>query len=233
MRRLAHGSAAFGTLRSSVWERRGLSLQTKLKVYRAVVLPSLLYACETWTVYSRHAKQLNAFHMRCLRRLLNIRWQDKIPDTEVLHRAEMESIYAVLKRSQPRWAGHVCRMTDKRLPKRLLYGELQHGKRSRGGQRKRYKDTLKASLKSCGLNPETGEADAQCRTSWCSAVRHGVADFERRRIREAERKRQLREAKDSSSLPPSQPSPLTCPHCYRTFLARIGLISHLRTHKSL
>ena len=81
MLRVAHGSAAFGRLRTSVWERRGLSLQTKLKVYRAVVLPSLLYACETWTVYSRHAKQLNAFHMRCLRRLLNINWQDKVPDT--------------------------------------------------------------------------------------------------------------------------------------------------------
>ena len=108
---------------------------------------------------------------------------DKIPDTEVLHRTEMESIYATLKRSsQLRWAGHVCRMPDERLPKRLLRGELHHGKRSRGGQRKRYKDTLKASLKSCGLDPETWEADAQCRTGWRSAVRHGVADFERRRI---------------------------------------------------
>ena len=148
------------------------------------------------------SKQRNAFHMRCLRRLLNIRWQDKIPDTEVLHTAETESIYAVLKRSQLRWAGHVCRTTDKRL----LYGELQHGKRSRGGQRKRYKDTLKARLKGCGLDPETWEADAQCRTSWRSAVRHGVADFERRRIREAERKRQLRNTKDSSCLPPTQPA---------------------------
>ncbi|XP_061749311.1 SLAM family member 5-like isoform X6 [Nerophis ophidion] len=96
MHRIAHGSAAFGRLRSSVWERKGLSPRTKLKVYRAVVLPALLYACETWTVYSRHAKQLNPFYMRSLRRLLNIRWQDKIPDTEVLHGAEMESIYAIL-----------------------------------------------------------------------------------------------------------------------------------------
>ena len=232
MRRVAHGSAAFGRLRSSVWECRGLSLQTKLKVYRAVVLPSLLYACETWTVYSRHAKQLNAFHMRCLRRLLNIRWQDKIPDTEVLHRTEMESIHAILKRSQLRWAGHVCRMSDERLPKRLLYGELKHGKRSRGGQRKRFKDTLKASLKSCGLDPETWEDDAQCRTGWRSAVRQGVAAFEKRCIQEAERKRQLRKATDSSSLSSRQPPTLTCPHCNRTFTARIGLISHLRTHKS-
>ena len=123
--RLARASAAFGRLQYTVWERRGISLQTKLKVYRAVVLPSLLYACETWTVYSRHARQLNSFHMRCLRKLLLIKWQDKVPDTEVLQRADMESVHAMLKRAQLRWAGHVCRMDDERLPKRLLYGDCQ------------------------------------------------------------------------------------------------------------
>ena len=39
---------------------------TKLKVYRSVVLPTLLYACETWTVYQRHAKRLNHFHQAVL-----------------------------------------------------------------------------------------------------------------------------------------------------------------------
>ena len=42
---------------------------------------------------------------------------------------------------------HVIRMPDECLPKKILYGELQVGKRSHGGQKKRYKDTLKASLK--------------------------------------------------------------------------------------
>ena len=82
--RIARASAAFGRLRDTVWERRGLTKETKLKVYQAVVLPSLLYACETWTTNSRHIKQSNAFHMRCLRSLLHIKWQDKVPDTEVL-----------------------------------------------------------------------------------------------------------------------------------------------------
>ena len=45
---------------------------TKLKVYRSVVLPTLLYACETWTVYQQHAKSLNHFHTSCLRKLLKI-----------------------------------------------------------------------------------------------------------------------------------------------------------------
>ena len=47
--RIAKASAAFGRLRGSGWDQGGISLDTKLKVYKAVVLPTLLYACETWT----------------------------------------------------------------------------------------------------------------------------------------------------------------------------------------
>ena len=60
--RIAKAGAAFGRLRGSVWDRSGIRLDTKLKVYKAVVLPTLLYACERWTVYQRHAKRLNHFH---------------------------------------------------------------------------------------------------------------------------------------------------------------------------
>ena len=145
--RIAKASAAFGQLHGSIWDRSGIRLDTKLKVYRLVVLPTLLYACETWTVYQRHAKRLNHFHTSCLRKLLKIKWQDRIPDTEFLKRAGMQSVHTLLKLAQLRWTGHVTRMPDERLPKKILYGELQVGKRSHGGQKKRYKDTLKASLK--------------------------------------------------------------------------------------
>ena len=131
--RTAKDSVAFGRLRTNVWERNGIRLDTKLKVYKAVVLSTLLYACETWTVYQRHAKKLNHFH---LRKLLKIRWQDKIPDTEVLKKANMQSVHTLLKLAQLRWTGHVTRMPDERLPKKFLYGELQVGKRSQGGQKK-------------------------------------------------------------------------------------------------
>ena len=140
--RIAKASAAFGRLRGSVWDRSGIRLDTKLKVYKAVVLPTLLYACETWTVYQRHAKILNHFHTSCLRQLLKIKWQDRIPDTEVLKRAGMQSLHTLLKLAQLRWTGHVARMPEERLPKKILYGELEMGKRFHGGQKKRYKDTL-------------------------------------------------------------------------------------------
>ena len=134
--RIAKASAAFGRLRDSVWDRSGMRLDTKLKVYKAVVLPALLYACETWTVYHRHAKRLNHFRTSCLRKLLKIKWQDRIPDTEVLKRAGMQNVLTLLKLAQLRWTGHVIRMHEERLPKKILYGELEMGKRSHGGQKK-------------------------------------------------------------------------------------------------
>ena len=67
--RIAKDSVAFGRLRANVWERNEIKLDTKLKVTKAVVLPTLLYACETWTVYQRYAKRLNHFHLSCLRKL--------------------------------------------------------------------------------------------------------------------------------------------------------------------
>ena len=156
----------------NVWNRRGITTVTKIKikVYRAIVLTTLLYGCETWTVYQRHARKLNHFHTTCLRKLLGIKWQDRIPDTEVLTRADLPSIYTILMQSQLRWAGHVARMSDERLPKKLLFGELQEGKRSQGGQKKRFKDTLKASLKSFNISHNTWEQTAQDRGVWRTAV---------------------------------------------------------------
>ena len=145
--RTAKASVAFGRLRTNVWERNGIRLDTKLKVYKAVVLPTLLYACETWTVYQRHAKKLNHFHLSCLRKLLKIRLQDKIPDTEVLKKAKMQSVHTLLKLAPLRWTGHVTRMPDERLPKKVLYGELQEGKRSQGAKRNATKTPLKPRLR--------------------------------------------------------------------------------------
>ena len=82
--RIAKASSMFGRLWSNVWDSRGISLATKMKVYWAIMITTLLYASESWTVYSRHARQLNKFHMSCLCKLLRIKWQDKVPNTRGL-----------------------------------------------------------------------------------------------------------------------------------------------------
>ena len=228
--RIAKASSAFGRLRVSVWDRRGIKLSTKLKVYKAAVLPTLLYACETWTVYERHAKKLNRFHINCLRQLLKINWKDRIPDTDVLDQAGMTSIHTLLRRAQLRWAGHIVRMQDTRLPKRLLYGELVHGIRSRGRPKLRFKDTLKASLKNFGIDVKKWEALTHDRSSWRSCVGEGAASYEQSRISGAQKKRELRKSRGNSEVHNSAEH--MCLICGRAFRARIGLISHSRTHDS-
>ena len=226
--RLAKASAAFGRLGQNVWDRRGITTLTKIKVYKAVVLTTLLYGCETWTVYSRHSKKLNHFHTTRLRKLLGISWQEKVPDTEVLTRAGLPSIQTILMKTQLRWAGHVARMPDYRIPKKLFFGELQDGKRSLGAPKKRYKDTLKASLKAFGINHVTWEQTASERSKWRAAVQSGARRHELSLKTTAERRRKERKEK---ALQPRAPATIPCPHCSRLFQAQIGLISHLRTHK--
>ena len=101
---------------------------------------------------------------------MSIKWQDMIPDKEVPTRAGTPSIHTLLQKAQVRWAGHVTRMPDDRLPKQLLYGELCYGKRSVGGQKKRFNDTLKKTLTSFNINVANWEVCAQDRPLWRSMI---------------------------------------------------------------
>ena len=167
--RISRASTSFGQLYSRVWNQKGLGLQTKLKVYTAVVLTNLLYRCETWTCYRRHIKALDGFHMRHLHVLLKIKWQDLITNAEVLKRSQSTGIEALLIVAQLRWVGHVWRMEDERIPKQLLLGELWKGGRHRGGQRKRCKDTLKHGMKRCGISVDQWETVAGEKATWRAA----------------------------------------------------------------
>ena len=228
--RIAKASSAFGRLRKTVWERRGIQQPTKIKVYKAVVLTTLLYGCEAWVLYRRHEKQLHQFHLRCLRNVLKIRWQDKIPDTKVLERSDLPSVITTIRKAQTRWAGHVHRMTDSRIPKQIFYGELRDGRRRVGGQRKRFKDTLKIYLKDFDINVNTWESSASDRPTWRGMVNKGALLSEERRTQAAKEKRATR--KDRAANAADTAFTHWCPTCGRGFRARIGLVSHLRTHNN-
>ena len=65
---------------------------------------------------------------------------------EVLKKASLPSVESILLQLQLRWAGHVTKMEDVRMPQTVFFSELQEGKRDRGAPRKRYKDQLKLQL---------------------------------------------------------------------------------------
>ena len=109
---------------------------------KAYTYPTQQYIFVYW--FSFVCPALIALFLYCLQpphEILKVRWQDKVPDTEIFHHAGMTSIHTLISKNQLRWAGHVVRKDDNLLPKRIFYGELTTGKRTTGGQFKRYKDT--------------------------------------------------------------------------------------------
>ena len=225
--RLAKASSAFGRLRKRLWNDHGIRIDTKLQVYHAVVLTTLLYGSESWTLYKRHIQKLDSFHLRCLRQILHIKWQDKLPNTSVLEKCNITGIKALLVRTQFRGCGHVSRMSDDRIPKRLLYGQLSGAKRRPGGQRKRYKDQLRVNLQTCDIDPKRWEALAADRSSWRALFHNAVDNFEEQRTEAIKTKRIARKSGASANLTSTS---YTCDICGRVCRSRIGLFSHRKSH---
>jgi hypothetical protein len=235
-RRISAASGSFGNLEQRLWRERGISLSTKVSVYRAVVLSSLLYGCETWTVYRQHLNKLTQFHMCCLRHIARITWQQRISNEEVLQTCCIPSIEKLILRAQLRWSGHVMRMDDHRLPKQVFYGELLHGVRDAGGQKKRYKDTLKANLKACSIDVQSWEAACQDRAVWRSVCDQGADQFEAHRAQhniDLRHNRKLRAAAAAATSASQRNAQFTSTQCGRECRGRIGLYSHSWTHRTV
>nr|VZI33106.1 unnamed protein product [Spirometra erinaceieuropaei] len=155
--RISKASQALDRLQNTVWNPHGPHVNIKLKIYRAVILLTLLHGTDSWTVYKKQARKLSLFHLSCLRQIVKLRWQVRILDTDVLEKTGILSIETMLRQLQLRWSDHLVRMDDERLPKRLFIGDVATGSRHRGGQIRHYKDTLKTSLKRLQINPANWE----------------------------------------------------------------------------
>ena len=119
-------SSSFGRLSKRVQQSHSLCLSTKIQVYRAVIIPTLLYGAETWVLYWKHIKLLEQFYKCCLRSNLGIKWQDHESNEEVLTRTCMPSIESILLQVQVQWAGHhVKKMEDVHMPKAVFFNEKE------------------------------------------------------------------------------------------------------------
>ena len=76
-RRLALAHSAFGRL-GNAWRRRSISLTLKLRLLNALVLPVLLYGSESWTLSAESCGLIDAFHRKCLRHVLGVRWFHRV-----------------------------------------------------------------------------------------------------------------------------------------------------------
>jgi len=115
-------------------------------VYRATVLPSLLYGAETEPVYKLVAHEFNTYMMRHLPHIQNVTWFDFVSNEKSLLQANLPSMYNMLTQRNLRWVGHVNRMDYSRLPKQILFSQLKDGIHGKSRPKLRFRDRVKRNL---------------------------------------------------------------------------------------
>ena len=161
---IAQATAAFTKLKP-IWRDNNISLESKVKLMRSLVISIFLYTCESWTLTAELEKRMQAFEMR----LLNISYKDHVTNEEVRRKiqaaiGEYDELLTLVKKRKLRWFGHVSRSSG--LAKTILQGTVK-GKRKRGRQKKRWVDNIKEWT---GMDFASSTRAAENRSRWKGIV---------------------------------------------------------------
>jgi hypothetical protein len=121
----------------------------------SIILPVVLYGCETWSVTLREEQRLRVFENRVLRRIFGPKRDEATGEWRRLHNEELNGLYSspnilrVIKSRRTRWAGRVARMGKKRGAYRILVGGTER-RRPLGRPRHRWADNIKMVLQDVG-----------------------------------------------------------------------------------
>jgi hypothetical protein len=128
--RLKSGNACYHSLQNPLSSRL-LSKNVKIKIYRTIILPVVLYGCESWLLTLR----LRVFENKVLR-IFGPKGDEVTGEWRRLHKKELYALYSspnihVIKATRLRWAGHVAHMGESRGAYRALVGKPE-GRRPLG-----------------------------------------------------------------------------------------------------
>ena len=149
-----------------------MCLKTKLKLFNGTVISILLYGCETWKGLKEVETKIRVFESNCLRKIMNIKWYERVTEEEVRRRSGQQSVIEELRKHRWRYYGHALRMGAERLPKQVLTWTPE-GRRRRGRPNDTWRRTIQRDMKNHGLLARDVERVAEYRYDW----RRLVADL--------------------------------------------------------
>jgi hypothetical protein len=152
--RLKSGNACYHSVQNLLSSRLQ-SKNTKIRVYRTIILPVVLYGCETWSLTPREEQRLRVFENRVLRRIFGPKRDEAAGEWRRIDNEELSDLYSspkiirVIKWRRMRWAGHVARMGEKRGAYKILVGRPE-GRRPLWRPMHRWENNIKMDLQGVG-----------------------------------------------------------------------------------
>jgi hypothetical protein len=126
-----------------------------MRIYKTIILPVILYGCETWSLTLREEHRLRVFENKVLRRIFGPKRDEVSGGWRKLHNEELRDLYStqsiirIIKPRRMRWAGHVAPMGENRNAYKLLVGKPE-GKRPLGRPRRRWMDDIRMDIGEVG-----------------------------------------------------------------------------------
>ena len=118
----------------SIFKSRDITLPTKVHLVKAMVFPVVTYGCKSWTVKKAEPRRIDAFELRCWRRLLRVPWTTRRANQSILKEINPEySLVGLMLNLKLQYFGHLMGSTDS-FEKTLMLGKIE-GRRRRGRQR--------------------------------------------------------------------------------------------------
>jgi hypothetical protein len=173
-RRLNSGNACYHLVQNLLSSRL-LSKNKRIRIYKTIILPVVLYGCETWSLTLRAEHRLRVFENRVLRRIFQLKRDEVTEGWRKLHDEELYTSYSSLIiirmiRSKGMGSdGYVARMGERRNAYRILMGKPE-GRRSLGRPRCRWVDNIKMDLREIGWDGIDWIDLAQNRDQWRAFV---------------------------------------------------------------
>jgi hypothetical protein len=147
----------------------------KIKIYKTIILPVVLYGCETLSLTLREEHRLSVFENTVLRRIFGPKRDEVTGGWRKLHNVELHGLYSspsivrVIKARRMRWAGHVARMGEARGVYNILVGRPE-GRRPLGRPRRRWEDNIRIDRREIGFGDVDWIHWAQDRDRWRALV---------------------------------------------------------------
>ena len=140
--RIGSATRVIGGMNEIVLRRKELSRNTKLKVLNAVMMPTLMYGCETWCLSKQQQSRVQATTMNALSRIEGVCRLDRVRNVDIREKLQQEGVLDMVKSRQVKWKARLENMSMERTTKKIFDGEMQ-GKRPRGRPRLRWTDNFK------------------------------------------------------------------------------------------